>query len=190
VIRIRSSRLIRIIAAVAVVGGAVACGDDGSTSPSPSPATTDEQGTGDFVEIAPESVNDAETVTGSVEASTEERSSSSPEQSMTTPPEALVEVSTAPGSGDFVGALEDVQGLVCSQDDGVWTASGTVVNSTVDVVDYRIYVSFLDAGGETVGLIESDSDDVAAGAEQEWSIDIEWPADDLRCVLRVERIAH
>jgi hypothetical protein len=89
-----------------------------------------------------------------------------------------------------VGALEDVQGLACSRDGAVWTASGTVVNPTVDVVDYRIYVSFLDAGGETVGLIQSDANDVAAGAEQEWSVDLEWPADDLRCVLRVERVAR
>ncbi len=36
-------------------------------------------------------------------------------------------------------------------------------------------MSFVDAGGETVGLIESNADDVAAGAEQDWSAQIDWP---------------
>jgi hypothetical protein len=149
------SWLARGMAALALVGGGGACGDDGVTAPSSSPATTDPRGTRDGVEIVPESADDSESGTGAGVASPPQRAGSDSATPVTTPPEAFIDVSTAPGSGDFVGALEDVRGLACRGENGVWTAAGTVV-----------------------------------GVEQEWSVDIEWPTGELRCVLRVERVAR
>jgi hypothetical protein len=107
----------------------------------------------------------------------------------TTPtlPEAVIEISTPPGAPDAVGALDDVEGLECAPADGRWTASGDVVNSTSTAVRYRIYVSFLDPAGETVGLIETDVNDVVAGARASWSAGFDSDTADVRCVLRVER---
>jgi hypothetical protein len=160
------------------------CADDGSPLPSSSTPATD-AAESDGVDVATEAADDAETEAAGGESTA---AAAEPATAASAPAEPIIDVSTAPGSGDFVGALEDVHGLVCSGDDGVWTAAGTVVNPTADVVDYRIYVSFLDAGGETVGLIETNADGVAGGAEQPWSAAVEWPAGELRCVLRVERV--
>ena len=182
----RVRELVRVAVAVALGCCLAACSDDGATSADPPTATTDRRGTSDELELAAESADDPFPDDKSESAA--EPSGDDDPPAATVPPEAQIDVSTAPGTGEFVGALEDVQDLACSGDDGVWTAAGTVVNPTVGAVDYRIYVSFLDAGGETVGLIEANADDVAAGAEQEWSAEIQWPTGDLRCVLRVERI--
>jgi hypothetical protein len=180
------SRLVVSVAALAITWSLAACADDATTTDR-SQTSVEDGSTADEVDMDPESAGDEQGGTGSEEAGT--GSTGAPVPSQTVPPEAQIDISTAPGSGDFVGALEDVQGMTCTSDGGVWSAAGTVVNATGDVVDYRIYVSFLDAAGETVGLVQADVDDVASGDERAWSAEIDWPDSDLRCVLRVERLA-
>lgn len=103
---------------------------------------------------------------------------------------ATIDTSIDPGSADdgYVGAVADVTDLACEQQDGGWQASGLVTNPTDGAVDYRIYVSFVGEDGETRGLIQVDVADVAAGAEEPWETDMGLEDEDLRCLLRVERV--
>jgi hypothetical protein len=170
-----------LAAALACAWSLAACADDATTTDR-SQATADEPATADEVDIDAESAEEAED--DDSEVAPPESTAAVP----TVPPEAQIEISTPPGSGDYVGALEDVQDMACTGVGGVWTAAGTVSNPTGDAVDYRIYVSFLDAGGETVGLVEAGAVDVAPGDGRDWSAAIDWRGSELRCVLRVERV--
>jgi hypothetical protein len=107
----------------------------------------------------------------------------------TTTAEAVIEISNPPGSSDAEGALADVDGLECAAGGGQWSATGQVANPTDAIVDYRIYVSFLDTAGETLALIETGADNVEPGNTAEWSAEFDSSALELRCVLRVERFA-
>ena len=138
---------------------------------------------------SPESTAGA-TVTVTVADSTAATEGAGVPATASTIPEAVIEISTPPGSGRRGGARDDVEGLECASADGRWTASGDIVNPTSGAVHYRIYVSFLDPSGETVALIETDVDDVAAGATASWSAGFDSAAADVRCVLRVERLAR
>jgi PBP1b-binding outer membrane lipoprotein LpoB len=103
----------------------------------------------------------------------------------------LTDVKQAPGTGkDFAGALADTKVEHCNPKGDGWTVDGTVKNSTDAPADYRIYVSLLNASGDTRALVEVDSTGVEAAQSKDWSVDI--PAKDeksLTCVLRVERYA-
>lgn len=89
----------------------------------------------------------------------------------------------------FVGAAGDVSDDECELTDFGWIGSGRVDNPTEDTVGYRIYVAFLDATGDTAGLVQTDVDEVASGegADYEVVMPAHTDADDLTCVLRVER---
>ena len=102
---------------------------------------------------------------------------------------AVVEVVNQPGQGVFEGARQDVADVTCASADGVWTAAGKVTNPRADSVQYRIYVSYLDPAGTTVGLIESDVSSLAAQQSAVWNTKLTSAAEGLTCVLRVERAA-
>lgn len=103
----------------------------------------------------------------------------------------VVDVEVNPGTaGDaWEGARSDVGDVECRRDGATWTASATVANPTDAPVSYRIYTSFLDGGGDTRGVVQTNVVDVAAGEEQPWTAQAELDEQGLRCVLRVERIA-
>lgn len=103
--------------------------------------------------------------------------------------DAVIDVDNQPGSDDYEGARDDVTDVTCTAYSGRWAAAGIVTNPTDTNVSYRIYVSYLDRAGETLGLIERDVDDVAPLEHSEWSTELESSAVDLSCVLRVERLA-
>jgi hypothetical protein len=108
--------------------------------------------------------------------------------STTTLPPAVVDVEVDPGTSEGVeGARDDVGSFVCERSDEGWTVSGDVTNTTEEPVSYRIYTSFLDNARVTVGLLQTDVDAVAAGETQEWSGSIAVEADQVECILRVER---
>lgn len=116
--------------------------------------------------------------------------SGDPSAAATLPPKSDVYVDTAnsQADGDFVGAASDVTSSECSGEGGTWTGWGTVLNSTTDVVNYRVWVAFVDSTGGTAGLVESDFDGVESGATGDYSASMPYPgADALTCVLRVER---
>jgi hypothetical protein len=102
--------------------------------------------------------------------------------------EQVIDVSTPPGgTGDFVGARTDVTDLGCVEGPAGWSASGTVANPTTDTVGYRIYVSFLDGAGATLGVVEVDVADVEPGEDRPWATEAAVTGAELECVLRVER---
>ena len=106
---------------------------------------------------------------------------------VSTDAQPVIDVVNQPGTGTFDGAREDVTDVTCASNAGVWTSSGKVTNSTEAAASYRIYVSFLDAAGETLALMERDVDVLAAGASQDWSAEFTSSVEGLTCVLRVER---
>ena len=79
--------------------------------------------------------------------------------------------------------------LACAVDGGSWSVSGKVTNPTATAVDYRIYVSFLDATNDTRGLLQVDVAAVASKADADWSGQLTLAESGLTCVLRVERTA-
>ena len=165
------------IALVAVSG----CSDDGGDtagSPATTVAVTDE---------ASEATTAASTTARAGTAATTEAATT---PVSTTAPEAVIDIDNQPGEGEFEGAVDDVT-VDCTGADGVWTASGTVTNSTDAAVGYRIFISFLDEAGETVALVESDDDlaGLAPAEEREWAVSFESTATMLVCVPRVERRA-
>lgn len=102
----------------------------------------------------------------------------------------LIGVKVQPGTATdkFVGARTDIGELSCKSDgNGTWNVGGTVKNSANKTVNYRIYTSFL-SGTETLGLIETDVDNVKADATKKWSGSMTIDAETLDCVLRVERV--
>lgn len=103
------------------------------------------------------------------------------------PSEKVIEIQDQPGSVEgYAGALEDSEVTSCEQRDGSLHVAGTVTNPEADTQDYRIYVSALDRD-DTVGLVQLDVTGVDGGATADWSTDIAYGGDGLRCVLRVER---
>ncbi len=104
---------------------------------------------------------------------------------------SVVDVEVNPGTAgdDWEGARSDVGDVDCRRDGTTWTASATVTNPTDAPVSYRIYTSFLDGGGDTRGVVQTNVVDVAAGEELPWTAQAELDEQGLRCVLRVERIA-
>jgi hypothetical protein len=99
-----------------------------------------------------------------------------------------VKVQPGTASDGFDGARSDVSDLSCKADgNGAWNVSGTVKNSTNKAVNYRIYTSFL-RGTETLGLVETDLENVKANDTKKWSGSMTIDADKVDCVLRVERV--
>jgi hypothetical protein len=101
---------------------------------------------------------------------------------------AGVKVQPGTATDSFVGARTDISDLSCKADGkGTWNVEGSVKNSTNKAVNYRIYTSFLN-GTETLGLIETDIDNVKADATKKWSGSMTIGAEKVDCVLRVERV--
>jgi hypothetical protein len=115
----------------------------------------------------------------------------SPTSSNTTPPDAppsVTEIIDTPGSGEgFVGALADSAVSNCALADGTWKVDGTVTNPTEEPANYRIYVSLLNASGETRALQQVNVDEVDAAATSNWTATVQVADEGLNCVLRVER---
>jgi hypothetical protein len=108
------------------------------------------------------------------------------------PPHApFVDATTnAPGTlAHSEGARSDVHDTTCVPSGDAWTAAGRVTNPTSSTARYRIYVSFL-RGDTTVGVAETASGPVRAGATTGWDTRLKVRADGLRCILRVERSSH
>lgn len=126
--------------------------------------------------------------TSPVNSSATSDSSSAP---IATAPTAVVDVKTQPGTATdgFEGAVADISDRRCELTSGTWTVTGKVTNPTGAAVNYRIYMSFIDASGATPGLLEVDVDNVAAGASADWNGSLDIGLDDLKCVPRVERVA-
>jgi hypothetical protein len=132
-------------------------------------------------------------------ASTAESAVASKDAGQKTAAKAAAAVSAAPelpgvkvqpgtASDGFDGARSDVSELSCKSDGkGAWNVSGIVKNSTDKAVNYRIYTSFL-RGTETLGLVETDLENVKANDTKKWSGSMTIDADKLDCVLRVERV--
>lgn len=105
----------------------------------------------------------------------------------TSKPSVVTKVSDAPRTTGYTGARKDVTGLTCAQDGKLWKVGGTVTNPTTASADYRIFTSFLDKANETRGLLQTNINGVAPNEAKPWSGELELPASDLHCVLRVER---
>jgi hypothetical protein len=136
-------------------------------------------------------VSDTGTESGPTTSKAASTSSTAPTTTVptsSTVADAVIKITDQPGEGEFEGALDDVESD-CALDGAKWVASGTVTNSTNGPVGYRIFVSFLDAGGETLALIQADADlaGIAAGDAREWSVEFDSDTAGLKCVLRVER---
>ena len=112
---------------------------------------------------------------------------SSTSSTVTTKPAVVTKASDAPRTENYVGARKDVTDLTCKQDGKVWRVSGKVTNPTNAAADYRIFTSLLDKANETRGLLQADVKALAPKEAKPWSSDVELDADDLQCVLRVER---
>jgi len=124
--------------------------------------------------------------TAAADASSSPSASHSPLQ----PGGVYVDVVDSQAEGDFVGAFTDVADSSCAADGAAWVSTGTLANPTGDAVDYRVWTAFLDADGETVGLVQAKVDGVTPGASGEFSSSMPYDGSGaLTCVLRVERRA-
>jgi hypothetical protein len=101
-----------------------------------------------------------------------------------------VDVSVLPGTDTAAeGARADVTDDTCENRDGTWVASGTVTNSADGPRSYRIYAGFVDPSGETRAVVEAAVSDLQPGDSQQWESSAPLGGvDDVRCVLRVERV--
>lgn len=101
-----------------------------------------------------------------------------------------IDVSVLPGTDTGAeGARSDVTDDACEDRDGTWVASGTVTNSTDGPRSYRIYTGFVDASGETRAVVEAGVGDLQPGESQQWESSAPLGGlNDVRCVLRVERV--
>jgi hypothetical protein len=100
----------------------------------------------------------------------------------------VTKVDVAPGTAKgFVGARTDVTGQACKKSGPTWTTSGSVTNSGKAKADYRIYTAFLTSDNDTRGLLQTNVRNVAPDATKKWSGALKIKANDLTCVLRVER---
>jgi hypothetical protein len=114
--------------------------------------------------------------------------SSSPTHEPLEPGDVYVDVDDSQGEGEYAGALDDVVASSCAGNDAEWTGSGTLSNSTGLDADYRVWVAFVDAEGDTVGLVQDNVDGVAPGETGDYSASMPNPdGETLTCVLRVER---
>ena len=103
---------------------------------------------------------------------------------------AGVKVQPGTATDKFEGARADISDLSCTSDgNGVWNVEGNVKNATGKAVNYRIYTSFL-SGTETLGLIETDIDNVKSNSTKKWTGSMKIDAEKIDCVLRVERVAR
>ena len=156
----------------------MACSDDAGGSGSTSATVTTPPGASD-------------SATGTLASTTTSAPGTAPSSVpsvTTTVPVAVVDVKVQPGTGSgFEGALKDVTDMRCESVGGVWSVSGNVTNPTAGPVNYRVYVSFVDDTAATPGLLEVDSDNVAAGATAAWTGSLEIGLANLKCILRVER---
>lgn len=173
------SRLPAVAACIALVTFA-GCSDDGGDTADSSVSTT----------VAVTERSASTTVAPAAGAPTTAVSATSVATAppVTTTPDAVIDIDDQPGEGLFEGAADDAT-LACAAADGVWTASGTVTNSTEVAVGYRIFISFLDEAGETLALVQVDDDldGVEPGEERDWSVSFESSSSALDCVPRVER---
>jgi hypothetical protein len=107
---------------------------------------------------------------------------------------ATTDSTVQPGTADdgYEGARIDVTDEECEPGDGgAWQARGLVTNPTDADADYRIYVAFLDGADDTQGVTQADVTGLAPGDSEEWDAELDLPGeDDLRCVLRVERVGE
>lgn len=161
------------IALVAISG----CSDDGEGSAA------------DTATAAATTISPPATVGSTVAATTGPAASVAPTTpASTSVPDAVIDIDNQPGEGEFEGALDDVE-FECAGSDGAWTASGTVTNSTDAPAGYRVFISFLDAAGETAALVEADDDldGLEPGESREWTVSFDSPSASLDCVARVER---
>ena len=111
-----------------------------------------------------------------------------PSQTPMEPSDVFLNVQNSQAEGDFTGALSDVVTSTCAADGATWVGAGTVQNSSDARVDYRIWVSFLDPSGGTLGLVQSNVNGVRAGDKGDYTAAMPYTAADaLTCVLRVER---
>lgn len=102
----------------------------------------------------------------------------------------VTDITDDPGTApDYVGALADVQQTGCELSGDAWTVTGTTNNPTDAAQNYRIYVSLLDPEQNTAALSQVDVAAVPAGGASDWEASLATDADDLSCVLRVERFA-
>jgi len=114
--------------------------------------------------------------------------SASPSASLAPKSDVYVKTTNSQADGGFDGAASDVASQDCSGEGGTWTGWGTVLNSTTGDANYRVWVAFVDAKGDTVGLVESDFDGVKPGEKGDYTGSMPYTgADVLTCVLRVER---
>jgi hypothetical protein len=99
------------------------------------------------------------------------------------------EVTVQPGTDPLAeGARSDVDEVSCEEDSGTWVAAGRVSNRTSNLRDYRIYVSFVDADGDTRAVRQADVVSLEPGEQQRWQTSAPLAdATQVRCVLRVER---
>lgn len=155
-----------------------ACRDDQPASSTSQPTTTSTTRT---------EPNDTAATTAPTTELTDQLSTPSTDAPVTTTPQPVVSIEHQPGTGEYIGALDDIDNLTCQQADTGWEAFGTATNPTDTDADYRIYVSFLDNNGETLGLLETDLDRLAPGTSSEWSATLTSTPASLECVLRVER---
>ncbi len=99
----------------------------------------------------------------------------------------IVDIQDQPGDEEATGARDDVGQLTCEADGEGWRAAAQVTNSTDAVASYRIFVSFLDAEDETLGVTQVDVDGLDPGESEDWEGSLAVTGDDLDCALRVER---
>ena len=101
--------------------------------------------------------------------------------------QGYVEITDQQGSVEgFTGAIEDSEIERWEPANNGWISEGTVTNPTDSAQSYRIYVAF-NENRDTHGLVQVDLDSVAAGSSENWKVEVPLAADDLSCVLRVER---
>ena len=99
----------------------------------------------------------------------------------------IVDIRDQPGDEEATGARDDVGRLTCEMGGAGWRATARVTNSTDGIVSYRIFVSFLDAEDQSLGVTQVDVDGLDPGESEDWEASLAVVGDDLDCVLRVER---
>ncbi|MBM9465471.1 hypothetical protein JL108_18635 [Aeromicrobium sp. YIM 150415] len=88
----------------------------------------------------------------------------------------------------FVGAVDDAEVERCEASGDGWVAEGNVTNPEDVEQSYRLYVAY-NEDRDTQGLVQVDVAAVPPGGTETWSAQVPLTADELECVLRVERFA-
>lgn len=99
----------------------------------------------------------------------------------------IVDIRDQPGDDEATGARDDVGQVTCEAGRDGWRAAAQVTNSTDAVASYRIFVSFLDADDDTLGVTQVDVNGLDPGESEDWEGSLAVSGDNLDCVLRVER---